>query len=469
MSHTAKDTESEKPRPTGLDQRVHSLVADQENEPLFEFLARSIPGLSRAKARQVVMGGLVKIQGHRQEEAKTQLLVGHRVQCDLSQGVKGGRIRRLGGALEAKPFTVIHQDSAILIVSKSAGVLSAPTFEGERDTLPSLIRRLLHRGGNDIPSLHLIHRLDQLASGCIAFALDKQSQVILSRQMSGQGADRVYHAVVHGSPRQDSDRLSGFIGRGDDGRRSMVEEEGDGIPAALSFKVLERHALTSLLEVTLETGRTHQIRVQLAAIGCPLVGDPVYCLRASKSELRAEDPRQKTLRSSRLMLHAVNLSFDHPRTGERMSFRDGHPPSFHEVLQRCRAMKDDQGHQNFHRVLGPPLKRHASNRSESQEKPKAPIPAPVVAPRDELGLSSFRPVKGGRPAAPPITRRLEPKREYTAKDTDQDEHDFRKAMSRPSKHAPKHSSRGKTEDPKRGEYQPPKFASKFAPKRPGKR
>ena len=131
--------------------------------------------------------------------------------------------------------------------------------------------------------------------------------------------------VVAGNPRHDADEIRGKQGRGEDGRRALVDEDEPGVEAVTRYKVLRRFAHAAELEVELGTGRTHQVRVALAAIGCPVLGDRVY----AKGNPHA--------RAARLMLHAHTLEVDHPRTGSRLRVESPLPALFRQVLAELQA------------------------------------------------------------------------------------------------------------------------------------
>lgn len=310
----------------------HRLTIAAPGEPLFAALATHIPGLSRHLARETVMAGLVQVDGVVVREAKHLLGAASRVDVDLSHGVRKPLAALKHGTgsatATAKPFSVILEDADLVVVDKAPGVLSAPTHDGEeKDHVPALLRAWWRGKGRDVGFIGLVHRLDSDTSGCLAFALTRQGQRLVAAQFAGQAASRIYRCLVAGTPRQDSGTIRAKLGRGRDGRRSSVEDEDPGKEAVTHWRVLRRHGRGAELEVTLETGRTHQIRVHLADAGMPVLGDRIYGPRHPAE-------RDRMPRAPRLMLHAWKLSLDHPRSGQRVTATAPMPPEFAEVARQ---------------------------------------------------------------------------------------------------------------------------------------
>ncbi len=313
---------------------LHHLTLTAPGEHLFAVLSAAVPGLTRIKSREAIMAGLVKVDGRIIREAKTELGDSHKAELDLRHGIKRALHARLGREAEptGQPFTILYQDRDVIVVDKTAGILSAPTQakgmgeKPERGHLPELLRRALRKRGSEIDYLGVVHRLDKETSGCIAFALSRDSQRVLHAQFATHTAGRTYRAMVMGQPRRDHDTLRGKLGRGEDGRRAVVEDDEEGKESVTHFSVLNRYAQGAELEVRLETGRTHQIRVTLYDIACPVYGDRVYAFRLRKNQ--ALPPR-----APRLMLHAAELSFDHPATGKRITVKAPIPSAFAEFAE----------------------------------------------------------------------------------------------------------------------------------------
>jgi 23S rRNA pseudouridine1911/1915/1917 synthase len=357
---------------------LHRLTIAEPGAHLFAALSAAIPGLSRHQARQAVSAGLVTVGGARVLEPKFVLPASAQVTCDLRHGIKKAFLAKVHAevAPTEKPFTILYEDTSLVIVDKAAGIVSAPMQAGERGHVPELLRRAMRKRGRDIHHIGVVHRLDKDTSGCLCFALNRTAQRLIAAQFAAHAASRVYRCLVGGSPRQDADTLSGRIAHGKFGRRVLLrddaraddEDDGDeddereddrddedyeddddgfdevrrdnrrgkddgrrGKEAVTRFKVLRRFPRAAELEVELETGRTHQIRVSLAAIGCPVIGDRVYGFRGPDRRVKpGEKPPPKP---PRLMLHAHRLALDHPLTGERLVVEAPIPPIFAEFAR----------------------------------------------------------------------------------------------------------------------------------------
>ncbi len=319
---------------------LHRLTLTSAGEPLFAALANALPGLSRHLARQAVSAGLVKVAGDLVLEPKQALPAGQaRIECDLRHGIKAPLRARIHEATPPadKPFTIIYEDHALVVVNKAYGVLSAPPHQTgpmeapERGHIPELLRRAFRKQGRDLRFIGVVHRLDKETSGCLALALTREAQRLLSVQFATHAAGRTYRCLVTRAPRKDEDTIVGTIGRDHHGRRAMVDEEEAGKESITHFRVLHRFRLGAELEVRLETGRTHQIRVSLAAIGCPVYGDRVYGLRVRPAPGAPVPPK-----APRLMLHAHLLALDHPVTGARVEAVAPIPPVFPEFAKLLR-------------------------------------------------------------------------------------------------------------------------------------
>jgi 23S rRNA pseudouridine1911/1915/1917 synthase len=200
-----------------------------------------------------------------------------------------------------------------------------------------MLRRVYRKRGQDLRFIGVVHRLDKETSGCLAMALTREAQRLLSTQFASHAAARTYRCLTVRTPRKTEDTLRGTMGRRLDGRRTLVNEDdadGDGKEMITHFRVLrsfkgkDGRDLGAELEVRLETGRTHQIRVSLAAIGCPVYGDQVYGLTNRMTKDTAPAPK-----APRMMLHAHLLAFDHPLSGDRIEVTAPIPPVFDEFAR----------------------------------------------------------------------------------------------------------------------------------------
>lgn len=304
---------------------LHKLTITTGNLPLYVALANQLTGLSRHKARLAISAGLVTVDGAVQLAPQAPSTAGASLVCDLRQGIPNRGQQRAANKLgivsrAGRPFTILHQDGDVVVVDKAAGVLSAPTDSDSRGHVPELLRRFWRGRGDKVPHLGVVHRIDQATSGCLAIALNASAQRILHNQFATHVASRTYRCLVAGNPRHDVDTLINRLGHGPDGRRCVMEEGRPGKEAITHFTVLARFKRAAELECKLETGRTHQVRIQLANIACPIIGDQVYQRR-----------ERNRIGATRMMLHAHTIAFDHPRTGQRITVEAPIPPAFTQM------------------------------------------------------------------------------------------------------------------------------------------
>lgn len=210
--------------------------------------------------------------------------------------------------------TIVFEDKQVAVIDKPAGVSSVPYESGERGTAMDLLRDAwrLRRTRRATAPIFVVHRLDRATSGLMVFALSKPAERALARQFREHTAHRTYLCVAHGAvhPARIESYLVGDRG---DRLRGSSRTPGRGKRAVTHVRPIERLAGATLCEVTLETGRTHQIRIHLSERGHPVVGDPVY----TRDFARDGTP---VLPARRLLLHASTLAFVHPATGEALRF-----------------------------------------------------------------------------------------------------------------------------------------------------
>lgn len=308
--------------------RLHESAAPEGEAALYAQLAAVVKGLSGRKARLAITAGLVTVDGELSIDPQAAIRAGQALRVDLRQGIPSAGQQRAGGQGTSKgagerPFNLLYRDQAVIVIDKASGILAAPTERGQRGHVLEALREWAKRQGEPLPYLGQIHRIDQPTSGCLVVALSKPAQSLLSTQFATHCAERQYRCLVAGGPRQDADRLDGPIGRGPDGRRAVVSDGRPGKEAVTHFTVVKRYAGYSDLSCRLETGRTHQIRVHLAGIGCPVLGDAVYGRRRGGGGLP---------KVPRLMLHAHAVHFDHPLSGERMHIEAPLPRVYRQLI-----------------------------------------------------------------------------------------------------------------------------------------
>jgi len=225
------------------------------------------------------------------------------------------------------PLDIVYEDADVIVINKPRGMVVHPAA-GHADG--TLVNALLYHCGNSLSGIGgvlrpgIVHRIDRDTSGLLVAAKHDEAHQALSAQLSDHTMYRVYYAVVVGTPRNPEGMVSAPIGRDPRDRKRMAVTAHGGKPAVTHYRVVEQFAGFSLIECRLETGRTHQIRVHMAHIGHPVLGDEVY------------GGVRKAVPLAGQCLHAAALRFFHPRTQEEVTFRAPLPDYFEEVLQRLR-------------------------------------------------------------------------------------------------------------------------------------
>ena len=225
------------------------------------------------------------------------------------------------------PLDVVYEDSDVIVVNKPKGLVVHPA-PGHPDG--TLVNALLHHCGDSLSGIGgelrpgIVHRIDRDTSGLIIAAKDDFAHQKLAAQLQDHTLARIYHCIVTGNLREDSGTVNATIGRHPVDRKKMAVV-ANGRPAVTHWTVLERFPGFTYVECRLETGRTHQIRVHMAHIGHPILGDTVYGNKKPVPGLQGQ------------CLHAVGLRFLHPRTGEMVELSCGLPEEFRTQLQKCGA------------------------------------------------------------------------------------------------------------------------------------
>jgi 23S rRNA pseudouridine1911/1915/1917 synthase len=312
---------------------------------LDRWLAKArIAGLSRNRLQKLIDAGRVLVNG-RAGKSSHKLKLGDKIVLS----VPPRRATRI--TAEARPLVIVHEDDAVLVLDKPAGEVVHPGAGVQGGTI---VNALLHHapaiarvGGEGRPGI--VHRLDKDTSGLLVVAKTEEAYLALVEALRARTVKRVYQAIVWGDPGPNDGRIELPIGRDPKDRKRMTVVRGpSGKAARTHWRVLERYGLATLVEARLETGRTHQIRVHLQAVRHPVVGDPIYGGRVKKqlslrqSERSLADALLRLLR--RQALHAAELEFVHPITGEELRFRSEVPPDMREALDRLRAFATPRPH-----------------------------------------------------------------------------------------------------------------------------
>lgn len=314
-----------------MDTETVEFIADEDTagERLDRFLARRL-GVSRSRVSAAIREGLVTLDGAPTSPDK-KLRGGERV-----------KILALAEPEPLNPLTpreaeigVLYEDSSVVVVDKPAGLVVHPAHGHADDTLLNALAargiELAVVGDGRRPGV--VHRLDMDTSGVLVLAKTQAALLSLVGQFSAHTTGRVYWALIYGVPEPPEGTIEAPIGRHPRDRKRFAVVQS-GRPAVTHYRVLESlppgDPWAALVECRLETGRTHQVRVHLAHRGHPLLGDEVYGTRASRRASAG-------LPLAGHALHARMLAFDHPESGERLSFTSDPPPAFTETLELLRG------------------------------------------------------------------------------------------------------------------------------------
>ena len=305
----------------GLDQAPLRLrVPDGESGRRLDLvLASLLPEYSRSRLQAWVREGLVRVDGRAVLDPKQKLRGGEDLELAPAslQGEQHGA--------EDIHLPIVYEDDHLLVIDKPVGLVVHP---GNGNPTGTLLNALLHHAPAlaQIPRAGIVHRLDKDTSGLLVVAKTLQTQTDLVRQLQARTVKRHYWALVHGAVGKGG-VIDAPIGRHPVQRIRMAVVPG-GKEARTRYEVVERLGLATLVECVLDTGRTHQIRVHMASIGHPLVGDETYGSRRRSSESLERFPRQA--------LHAIRLGLMHPATGEAMSWASPLPADFAQLLAGLR-------------------------------------------------------------------------------------------------------------------------------------
>jgi len=295
---------------------------NDEGKRLDSFLAHQKVVPSRSFAQRLISEGFVKIDG----KPTTK---NHRLKKDETVFIEIPPPKPSLVIPENIPLNIIYEDEDLIVLSKPVGLVVHPSYGHVNGTLVNALlahtKDLSGVGGVIRPGI--VHRLDKNTSGLMIVAKNDRAHHILSRALKDRKIKRSYLALVHGVMEVEAGIIDAPIGRNPKTRKTMAVTERGSKRAVTTFKVKERFRNYTLLQLKLETGRTHQIRVHMRYVNHPVVGDPEYGYKKI----------EKNLGLARQFLHSYRLEFTHPRTGEELSFEDELPDELTEVLIRLRA------------------------------------------------------------------------------------------------------------------------------------
>ncbi|MDY4104693.1 MAG: RluA family pseudouridine synthase [Oscillospiraceae bacterium] len=295
------------------------LTAVESGERVDAWLAGQLPGMTRSAVQRLLENGSVTLNG-------AAVKKNYKVAAGDTFVVAAEPVLELPLIPQNIPLDVVFEDEDVIVVNKPRGMVVHPAPGHPAGTL---VNALMYHCGDSLSGVGgakrpgIVHRIDKDTSGLIIAAKNDMAHLALSAQLADRSLSRVYEAVAAGTFREDSGTVDAPIGRHPNERKKMAVTSQNSRPAVTHWEVLARYRGYTHIRCKLETGRTHQIRVHMAYIGHPLLGDEVYGhARLPEKGLTGQ------------CLHARELKFIHPRTGESVHLETDLPPYFREVLDR---------------------------------------------------------------------------------------------------------------------------------------
>lgn len=298
------------------------LTADQNGERLDAFLSRQGDNLSRSAAQKLIEAGAVRLNG-KLPKKNDRLNLGDTVEYTIPEP------KAVDIAPKDIPLEIVYEDEDVAVINKPKGLVVHPAAGHQDDTL---VNGLLYAMGDSLSGINgelrpgIVHRIDKDTSGLLAIAKNDLAHTVLASQLKDHSMARTYEAIVCGSFREDSGTVDAPIGRHPTDRKKMCVTQRNSKPAVTHWEVVERFRGYTHIRCRLETGRTHQIRVHMAYIGHPILGDMVY------------GHKKPELGQSSQCLHAGALCFRHPRDGRPVLVFAPLPDYFQQVLEKLRKM-----------------------------------------------------------------------------------------------------------------------------------
>jgi 23S rRNA pseudouridine1911/1915/1917 synthase len=297
---------------------MKQILPGSGEKPLDRWLRELLPGKSWNDVRRLVRTGKIFIDGVARLDPTQPVAAG--AEIELRQNAP-----RATRTPSLPKSAILYLDAHVVVVEKPAGISTVPYDENERGTLDQLVMETISERGRRAP-LGIVHRIDKETSGVVVFTRTMSAKLELKNQFRFHTVGRRYVAIAHGAVKSATIKSRLVQDRGD-GRRGSTENEELGREAITHVKWLENLRGATLVECRLETGRTHQIRIHLSERGHPLVGERVY----------SKNYRGTLIEAPRLMLHARELSFEHPANGKQLSFEQAIPPDMQTVLTSLRT------------------------------------------------------------------------------------------------------------------------------------
>lgn len=299
-----------------MEQFTYQIGLEEDEERLDKWISSALPDLSRSYIQKCIKENHVLVN-QKPQKASYRLRVDDEILFSIPEAVEP--------AIEAEniPLAVLYEDEDVLVVNKPKGMVVHPAPGHYSGTLVNAV--LYHCRGrlsgiNGVMRPGIVHRIDQDTTGSLIVCKNDHAHRVIAGQLKEHSITRRYRAIVHGVIEQETGVVDAPIGRDPKERRRMAVNEQNGKPAVTHYTVLQRFREYTYIECRLETGRTHQIRVHMASVGHPLLGDAVYCHRKEAFHLEGQT------------LHAMTIGFAHPADGRYVEVTAPLPAYFTHLL-----------------------------------------------------------------------------------------------------------------------------------------
>lgn len=306
-----------------MNEVVFDISPEMEEERIDKCISSYMENLSRSYIQKIIKDGSVFVNDHT-VKANYRVKVEDSIKFILPDSVEPNI------PAQDIPLDIIYEDSDILIINKPKNMVVHPApghYEG------TLVNAIMYHCKDELSGINgvmrpgIVHRIDKDTTGSIIICKNDASHNAIAELLKTHDITRKYRAIVYGDIAEDSGTVDAPIGRHPNDRKKMAINEKNGKHAVTHYRVLERFGKYTYIECQLETGRTHQIRVHMASIGHPLLGDEVYAGRKSPFKLEGQ------------VLHAMTIGFKHPRSGEYIEFEAPLPQYFEKLLNTLRIGK----------------------------------------------------------------------------------------------------------------------------------